>query len=334
MSTRRGGKTKHRAPHPSESFTLRTPGAAAASPALALSRKNKPATKTPKVRVQGAANSIPRSSPAPAPNRESPSPSIGNTQLTQAIRDAVLDLLSENEFVSKLASLLKSILIPEMEATIAERVLDSLHFDTDSYDEKCLNLDKRIDELECLIDDGDQYSRRNCLIFSGIEETPGEQTDDIILNLCSKDLNVALSSSDIDRSHRLGSREPYPTPSETTKKSGTPQPKKRPRNLIVKFATYHVRHSVYNARSKLKNRQNSKEDDTKIFINENLTRKRSNLFWKVKKAKHDFEDKIWTQDGKILVRGKNGTKITLTRESELNKLDSLKEQKLSVPCVL
>ena len=52
--------------------------------------------------------------------------------------------------------------------------------------------DKTIEELDERIDDLEQYSRRNCLKFSGIKETKGENTDALIINIIN---NVVLAEN-------------------------------------------------------------------------------------------------------------------------------------------
>ena len=59
-------------------------------------------------------------------------------------------------------------------------------------------------DLEEQIDNIEQYSRRPCLVFMGIEEEREENTDKIILEFCRDDLGITLFESQLDRSHRLG----------------------------------------------------------------------------------------------------------------------------------
>ena len=159
------------------------------------------------------------------------------------------------------------------------------------------------------IDDSEQYTRRNCLIFAGLtEEDEGENTDELVRGVCKEKLDIDLDVSDIDRSHRLGT---------ALRRREGDQRSGRPRNLIVKFTNYRAREKVYGARMKLR------KFDQKIFINENLTKERSQLFWKIKKANKNKDHQIWTQDGTIVVKSPNGTRIKIARESDLSKLSDL-----------
>ena len=82
-----------------------------------------------------------------------------------------------------------------------------------SLKERCSKLEKTvaIHELESnnrkLENDAlEQYGRRNILRVSGIPKSENEYTDHIILHLAS-DMGVPMSSSDINRSHRIGKPE-------------------------------------------------------------------------------------------------------------------------------
>ena len=63
---------------------------------------------------------------------------------------------------------------------------------------------KKIAELQDANDEDEQYSRRTCHVFSGIPETPDENTDNKIIQFCHNDLGVDIREDDIERSHRLG----------------------------------------------------------------------------------------------------------------------------------
>ena len=79
------------------------------------------------------------------------------------------------------------------------------------------------------MDDIEQYSRRNCLKFSGIHEEENEHTDKSILNIVNKivlkDSDTMLDLSRIDRTHRVCSE----------RNDG------KPRDIIVKFLSYRDR---------------------------------------------------------------------------------------------
>ena len=65
-------------------------------------------------------------------------------------------------------------------------------------------LSEKLGKLEESIDAQQQYSRKNCLLFHGIEETKGEDTDDLVLEVLNDDMGLNIPKTALDRSHRIG----------------------------------------------------------------------------------------------------------------------------------
>ena len=59
-------------------------------------------------------------------------------------------------------------------------------------------------EYQSKFDDIEQYSRRSCLILTGIKERKGENTDNLVPNVFNTYLGIKLDLYEIDRSHHLG----------------------------------------------------------------------------------------------------------------------------------
>lgn len=148
------------------------------------------------------------------------------------------------------------------------------------------HLENRVATLERQEDNASQYSRRNCLRVSGLREEDGEDTD-AVLSKMFDDMDVNISLSEIDRAHRLGKK--------TTEST---QGVRRPRDIIIKFATYRSRQKLFKQRKSLRDNSNLKH----IFINEELTKTRSELFYQARMlAKSRRILKTWTYDGTIYV---------------------------------
>ena len=156
--------------------------------------------------------------------------------------------------------------------------------------------EKQLTKIQIAMDDIEQYSRRNCLIFNGIQEQQEshENTDLIVVDICRKNLGVNLSRGDLDRTHRLG-----------RERSSTD----KPRPIIVKFVNYHDRDDVFKSKRKLKG--------SSISIMENLTSRRVSLLKEVKE-KVGFRNS-WSLDGKIVALFKGKKHIIASRE-DLSKL--------------
>lgn len=134
--------------------------------------------------------------------------------------------------------------------------------------------DNRIDELE-------NYSRRNCLIFHGIPEQEGESIDSLeteILKIINElDIPDYTVNGHIDRCHRLG----------RVKKNSD-----KNRAVIVKFISYKTRKMVWSRKKNLRGK--------KYLITESLSASRLELY---KQARKVFGDKeVWTVDGRITLR--------------------------------
>ena len=136
-------------------------------------------------------------------------------------------------------------------------------------------LKERIDLLEKMSDDSEQYSRRNCLLVHGVEEQEQENTDDIVLNVIKEHLDIELSVKDFDRSHRIG---------KSNSKS-----KRRP-----------IR-AIFNNKKRLKG--------TGISITESLTAERMR---QLKSARDQFGfNNVWSIDGRIMYKDSTTTKPKL-----------------------
>jgi hypothetical protein len=159
------------------------------------------------------------------------------------------------------------------------------------------DLDQRIKER---IEEIEQHSRRNCLKFCGIPESNEEDCDKIILNVVNKlmltDVTRKLTPEDIDRTHRVG----HPKGGAITTKG--------PRDIIVKFISYRDRARVFASKRNLKTFNANKDNGYQIFVNEALTKRRSDILFAARKlVKERKLDSVWTYDGRIIVKSKNGS---------------------------
>ena len=116
---------------------------------------------------------------------------------------------------------------PEMDNKIELNWIE-LNFELASRDTKTItSLEKEIEQLKEQQDEAEQYSRRNCLIFHGLKEREGENTNEMVQHVCEEKLNIKLQNGDIDRTHHLGAK------------------KDKSRGIIIRFTSYDVRNRVY-----------------------------------------------------------------------------------------
>lgn len=171
-----------------------------------------------------------------------------------------------------------------------DNVIQTLIMENEKLNQTVKLLENRLNEQE-------QYSRRTCIKVSGITEKNGEDTDKIVLEL-AKDIGIDLKAEEISRSHRLPNRQ-----------------NRSPRDIVVRFTTYNKRQKILKARKNLRNKRDH------IYINEHLTKQRSDLAYNARKLKKEgLIDDTWTMDGKIFVKtSRNGqTYINgITHQDEL-----------------
>ena len=150
------------------------------------------------------------------------------------------------------------------------------------------DFDDRLNDLE-------QYDRRNSLRISTPWVESRDENTDAMVHEIAWNCGVSLPPWAIDRSHRVGK----------------PKPNK-PRDILVKFTGYRPREAVFNARANL--------GRSKIYINEDLTAKNSELFYKARCLKKQGKiDSAETRDGRLFVSKFKGDPFkTVKNITELN----------------
>ncbi|XP_028412579.1 uncharacterized protein LOC114535473 [Dendronephthya gigantea] len=170
----------------------------------------------------------------------------------------------------------------------------------------------RISKLEDEQENLNLYSRRDCLEFHGIPETPDENTDELVKQIADL-MAVEINPTDISTSHRLPSRRGIiPT-------------------IIAKFARRSTRDKLYNSKGNLKNRSSSDlgfvRSDNKLYVNESLTPKARELYHQVRQVRKAHRFKYaWTKYGKPYLKKDNAS-----RAISFALLKELDDFKASIP---
>lgn len=163
---------------------------------------------------------------------------------------------------------------------------------------KIKDLESTVAYLEDQNDALEQYTRRNSIRISGVAESEGESCDDVVLATINEKMAVSppITLDHIDRLHRVG-------------KKGTG----KARQIIVKFTSYRHRARVMAKRRELRG--------SDIFVNEDLTRKRSQIMWhcRAEKRQHKLQD-CWSFDGRISVKDLRGKVHSITKLENLYEL--------------
>ncbi|CAC5412848.1 unnamed protein product [Mytilus coruscus] len=220
------------------------------------------------------------------------------------LSEVVCATLNNQAFINTIIPMIAEKIMDQVKPKIIEIVDDRIqpYIDTITQNKDALilqeaELKKQSDEIKSLkcklvkvesrIEEQEQYSRRTSLRFhnvpvpidvNGAILTPID-TDDLVLRICNKKLQVKLNIFDIGRSHPIG------------------EMKDGKISIIVRFLSYRQRNMVFSNKKKLKN------NTDKIFIAENLTKHRYDLInrlntLRTKEKIHSF----WTHGGTILVK--------------------------------
>ena len=235
---------------------------------------------------------------------------VDMTEIVQCAMSSVKDELKDfiNETVTKMAQSVADVISSRLTAQMKalEDKNKTLTTEVTSLKNQVATLTTTCNKLLLSQDEAEQYSRRNCLRISGIPETDEESTDAIMLAIASE-CNTTIDLSDIDRSHRLG--KPRSDPSVPANK------KNIPRDIIVKFTSYRSRSRVFQSKKKLENNSVF----PKTYINEDLTKTRSELLYKARKMKNSGRLKsAFSRDGRIFVLDTNERRHLVTSVKDMD----------------
>ena len=146
-----------------------------------------------------------------------------------------------------------------------------MNVDIDYLKNQTKELETKNSKLEIMIEEQQQYSRRNCLLIHGVPSQKNEDTDQIAIDIIQSHLDIPIEKHELDRSHRFS-------------KPNSP--------IIVKFATHNKKNNVYKNKKKLKGKG--------IFITESLTSKRVEYIKKLADLRKSGKIKsCWSADGKL-----------------------------------
>ncbi|XP_049516647.1 uncharacterized protein LOC125942507 [Dermacentor silvarum] len=167
--------------------------------------------------------------------------SAGQTELVNEVQELKGQLLSMDQKMTSLTTRLSAL------ETHCES-LSTLRSELETIQTTSATTTRLISVLEARLDDAENRSRRNNLLFYGLPDTnPTEtysQTEDLIIRHCSDHLDTQLSSNDIERAHRLGRHS-----------------KDRKRPIIVKFTCFKTKESILSKGPKFKGTDYSVGED-------------------------------------------------------------------------
>ena len=188
---------------------------------------------------------------------------------TKVVYDRELDfVLSSNDHLYSIANELSSELTESREANIELKM-------------EMEKLSTTIEKVQMEVEAVEMYGRRNIFEIDGIKEDPQEDTNKIALKVIH-DLGLKnVTFKDICRSHRMYRRR---------------KNKHLPRPIYVKLVNHDLKDEVIKRRNMLREMPQYR----RVFIDENLTKSRRQLFNKVR---HEVgNEHCYTNDGTIYVK--------------------------------
>lgn len=154
--------------------------------------------------------------------------------------------------------------------------------------------ENRVKALERENNDLQQYSRRwNLRVYRVPEDNKAEDCEKKVCDLFSDLVGVKTTPADIEAAHRTGKRS-----------SDVPRP------ILVRFLNRKKRDAVLAARRQLKGKGFAIDEDL-TFLNYALSRKAAN---------HTASLAVWSSNGKVLTKLKNGKIIKLDIHSDVDKV--------------
>lgn len=178
-----------------------------------------------------------------------------------------------------------------------KNTIDNLVKTVKEKDEIIFNLENKINKL-------DQYQRKNNFELTNIVETKDEVLEDIVVRVAEK-MEINLQKDDIDAVHRLPAR------------------KGKVANVIVQLVSRRKRDEFITKKKNFNITNNDisgNGNNTKVYVNENLSPHYKQLLWKTKeKARDKNYAFVWFANGKILVRKEvNAAIIRVVTERDLD----------------
>lgn len=188
-------------------------------------------------------------------------------------------------------------LVTKLSDKLSAKIIESLNEEIKTLKAENEMLKQTVDDVEktydILLDEAEQYNRRNNLRVFGVPESPTEDTDALVIEVFKK-CNVDVTLNDIQRSHRVGKKsnatiDPNVTTVTDVSNPSSSSNKIRPRPIIVKFVSYRKRAEIFSNKKKLKGQKES--------ISEDLT---ASLLSTMKELKEKYGVKnVWSLDGRL-----------------------------------
>lgn len=163
------------------------------------------------------------------------------------------------------------------------------------------------------------YNRRENLKIQGVEYVEGENTNDIVKEIC-KHAGREITDADISTSHRNGSTKPNVNlpPGMTTRTNRVP-------DIYVRFTVRDVKTQVFEKRKNLATNSQCPEKYRNVAIYEDVTPLRSRIMYELRQRGNKEAYKyVWSRGGRIFCRTPEEVNMNpVPRPNVINKPEDL-----------
>jgi len=188
-----------------------------------------------------------------------------------------------------------------VKATMLNDIAQIIHEKTAPLLAKIENLEKENTRLKNDLDALEQYGRRSLIRISGIAENPDEGDTTPKIRKLISDIDQEYDESDVIRSHRVG------------KLDAQAIAESKPRQIIVRLSDPKIKFRILKCGKNLK----KIPGHNKVYINEDLTITRSKICYHARQLlKREQISNLWTTNGKILLKDKEGTVHNVSRKED------------------
>jgi hypothetical protein len=251
---------------------------------------------------------------------------VSNQLVDNSFNRKFLSALESNTVAQKLSDIVQQAVlstlnskIDELIATIGQlrREIESKDIAISDLRNNNIQLTSKVQKLEMYIAELDSSSRRDNLIFTGLETSfadlvDGESTSSRmvqqVVRLCQEKLGCEIHPSDISAVQLI----PIKTRSGSAQGGSQNQ-----RMAVVRFTRRVVRDNIYAARMKLKTRNQFGQGA--IFINEDLTADLRKIFSELRsRVKSKMLLGAWSRYNKLYVRKLDGSVKYITKMADVD----------------
>lgn len=240
----------------------------------------------------------------------------GDTKIDTKLQKQLIAALDSPAISGRLAAILKTAISDiDQKLGYCERKINNLNDTITALSDSVTKLKMENQSLRAAVDAMELESRRNNLVFTGIEQLADTAADNAepasscvmqqVLRICNENLQCETKLSDI---HYVQTMKPKGVGINNARGSA-----------IVSFNTGRIRDDIFFSKKKLAETNRNKEVGRRIYIDEDLPATQRKLLSNLRQqVKNKNLQGVWTKYCKIYVKKLNNTVKLITSMDDLN----------------